>query len=91
MQVNFKGFKCGPVSKTLGNGEHVGPALRALGIDTAGVAVLVNGIRVIEADLNGYQLRDGDTVEATVKALGGNDEPAANGESAAETKPEAGE
>jgi len=71
MQVKFSGFKFGNVTKELMNGEFVGPTLRGLGIDTQGVAVLVNGTRIEESDLNRFGLRDGDEVKATVKAIGG--------------------
>jgi len=94
--VQFKGFKCGDITKTLANGEFAGPALKALGVDTRGLSVIINTTRVDEADLNSYPLRDGDVVKATAKAIGGTDpeapeaaEAATPADPAAEPAPEA--
>ena len=78
MKVRFEGFKfCagGPVTKELGNGEMLGPTLRQFGINTEGIQVIVGNTTVGENDLNSYPLRDGDVIKATVKAIGGTDEP----------------
>jgi sulfur carrier protein ThiS len=72
--VTLQGFKFGNGTVELANGEYVGPKIRAMGIDTKGVAILVNGKRIEEQDLDRYQLRNGDVVKATVKAIGGNPE-----------------
>ena len=71
MKVKFTGFRFGNVEKELANGEALGPTLRGFGVDTVGVAVMVNGTRIDEADLNRFTLRNADEVTATVKAIGG--------------------
>jgi len=72
-KVQFKGFRIGNGTKEVGSAETLQSALRNQGIATEGVAVLLNGGRVEEADLGKLTLRDGDVIQATVKAIGGNE------------------
>jgi len=80
-KVQFKGFRIGNGTKEVGSAETLQSALRNQGIATEGVAVLLNGGRVEEADLGKLTLRDGDVIQATVKAIGCNE----GEEAAAET------
>jgi len=80
-KVSFKGFSFGNCTKELNDNETIGSALKSLGVDTTGIAVMLNGGRVEEVDLKKLTLRDGDTIQAGVKAVGGNEDPAVEPES----------